>query len=91
MIIVEASNFKLGEDGKDTKCDLLVNPTNLIQSLAEVWRATIAVPYDAVIKAGYWVKHSNNQRVRLASREEITQYDALGVVMEIGMDISGEF
>lgn len=91
MIIVEATNFNLnGDASKETKCDLLVNPANLIQSMAESWRMSIAVPYDAVIKAGYWTKYSDNQRVRLATRDEIVQYNALITTMGIGMYLAGE-
>lgn len=90
MIIVDATRFAIDDEVKDFKCQLVVNPANLIQSMAESWRMINGLPYDAILKAGYWVKHSDNQRVRLATRDEIRQHDALVVVMEIGMDISGE-
>lgn len=62
----------------------VIDPFNVLIQLSKNWRISIGVGYNSPIMGGYWMKveggpypsQLNYTRIRLATRDEIVQFEA---------------
>lgn len=70
-----------------------IDPFDVLCELSCDWRESIGVPRLSPLMGGYWMKyercdHGPYTRIRLATREEIVQFEALKHITEYTATLS---
>lgn len=73
---------------KNVPIDVIVDPFQIVCTLSQDWRLSIGVQSNSPIMGGYWMGDESLDgsgpftRIRLATRDEIVQFEAFKLVTQ---------
>jgi hypothetical protein len=73
--------------------DVEIDPIGVIHDIEESWKVMCRLPISAELRAGYWTREeraghdTETVRIRLATQQEMQQYNAFETVREVARDL----